>query len=126
MENDQKSPIVQLIPIDRITVLNPRFRNRKSFKDIVESVSAIGLKKPITVARRDSPSGTCYDLICGQGRLETYEALGETEIPAIVRDADTEECLLHSLVENCARRRHDPVELLDDVTGLKQPRMLSL
>jgi len=120
MENDQEPAIVQLIPIDRITVLNPRIRNRKSFKDIVESVSAIGLKKPITVARRDTPSGTRYDLICGQGRLETYEALGETEIPAIVRDADIEECLLHSLVENCARRRHDPVELLDDVTGLKQ------
>ena len=79
MENDQKSPIVQLIAVDRIAVLNPRIRNRKSFKDIVESVSAIGLKKPITVARRDSPSGTRYDLICGQGRLETYEALGETE-----------------------------------------------
>ena len=120
MENDQEPAIVQLIPIDRITVLNPRIRNRKSFKDIVESVNAIGLKKPITVAQRDTPSGTRYDLICGQGRLETYEALGETEIPAIVRYADTEECLLHSLVENCARRRHDPVELLDDVTGLKQ------
>ncbi len=28
--------------------------------------------------------------------------------------------MLYSLVENCARRRHDPVELLHDVSGLKQ------
>jgi ParB family transcriptional regulator, chromosome partitioning protein len=120
MKNDPPLSTVQLIPIDRITVINPRIRGRKSFKGIVENVGSVGLKKPITVARRDSGEGTRYDLVCGQGRLEAYEALGETHIPAIVRDAEIEECLLHSLVENCARRRHDPVELLHDVTGLKQ------
>ena len=111
---------IQLIPIDRIAVINPRVRNRKTFKDIVENIGTIGLKKPITVARRDAPDGPRYDLVCGQGRLEAYQALGETTIPAIVREAEVEECLLQSLVENCARRRHDPAELLHDVSGLKQ------
>ena len=120
MRRGQQSETVQLIPIDRITVINPRVRNRKSFKDIVENIGTIGLKKPITVARRDAHDGPRYDLVCGQGRLEAYLSLGETTIPAIVREADTEECLLQSLVENCARRRHDPAELLHDVTGLKQ------
>lgn len=85
-----------------------------------ENIGALGLKKPITVARRDGPDGPRFDLVCGQGRLEAYQSLGETTIPAIVREVDTEDCLLQSLVENCARRRHDPVELLADVTGLKQ------
>lgn len=120
MKKDQKPETIQTIPIDRITVINPRVRNRKSFKDIVENIGAIGLKKPITVARRDAPDGPRYDLVCGQGRLEAYQSLGETAIPAIVREVETEECLLQSLVENCARRRHDPAELLHDVTGLKQ------
>lgn len=120
MDNDLRPVTVQLIPIDRITIINPRVRNRKSFNDIVENVEAIGLKKPITVARRNAPDGMRYDLVCGQGRLETYKALGEIAIPAIVREVDVKECLLHSLVENCARRKHDPVELLRDVTGLKQ------
>ena len=120
MKQNRTPETVELIPIDRITVINPRIRNRKSFKDIVENVGAIGLKKPITLARRDGPEGTRYDLVCGQGRLEAYQALGETEIPAIVRNTEIEVCLLHSLVENCARRRHDPVELLHDVSGLKQ------
>lgn len=111
---------IELIPIDRIAVINPRVRNRKSFKDIVENIDTIGLKKPITVARREAPDGPRFDLVCGQGRLEAYQALGETTIPAIVREAEAEECLLQSLVENCARRRHDPAELLHDVTGLKQ------
>lgn len=120
MKKDQQPETIELIPIDRIAVINPRVRNRKSFKDIVENIDTIGLKKPITVARRDAPDGPRYDLVCGQGRLEAYRALGETIIPAIVREADTEECLLQSLVENCARRRHDPADLLHDVTGLKQ------
>ena len=120
MKKPRPLETVELIPIDRITVINPRIRNRKSFKDIVENVGALGLKKPITVARRDASDGLRYDLVCGQGRLEAYQTLGETQIPAIVRVAELEECLLHSLVENCARRRHDPVELLHDVTGLKQ------
>ena len=120
MKKAQQPETIQLIPINRIAVINPRVRNRKSFKDIVENIGAIGLKKPITVARRDAPDGPRYDLVCGQGRLEAYQSLGEATIPAIVREADTEECLLQSLVENCARRRHDPAELLHDVTGLKQ------
>ena len=120
MKKDQRPEKIELIPIDRITIINPRVRNRKSFKDIVENIDAIGLKKPITVARRDDPDGPRYDLVCGQGRLEAYQSLGEAMIPAIVREADTEECLLQSLVENCARRRHDPGELLQDVSGLKE------
>ena len=90
MKKDQKLEKIELIPIDRITVINPRVRNRKSFKDIVENIDAIGLKKPITVARRDGPDGPRYDLVCGQGRLEAYQSLGETMIPAIVREADDE------------------------------------
>jgi ParB family chromosome partitioning protein len=120
MKKDQQPEKIELIPIDCITVINPRVRNRKSFRDIVENIDAIGLKKPITVAPRGGSDGQRYDLVCGQGRLEAYQALGETMIPAIVREANTEECLLQSLVENCARRRHDPTELLQDVTGLKQ------
>lgn len=120
MKREQKLEDIELIPIDRITVINPRVRNRKSFKDIVENIDAVGLKKPITVARREGPGGAQFDLVCGQGRLEAYQALGEATIPAIVRHIDMEECLLQSLVENCARRRHDPGELLQDVAGLKQ------
>jgi ParB family chromosome partitioning protein len=120
MKRDHDIEKIELIPLDRITVINPRVRNRKSFRDIVSNIDAIGLKRPITVARRQGIDGPCFDLVCGQGRLEAYQALGETTIPAIVRDVDEKECLLQSLAENCARRRHDPGELLQDVAGLKQ------
>lgn len=113
-------PIVEEIPIDRISVINPRVRNRRSFREVVDSIAHLGLKKPITVARRDGPDGPTYDLICGQGRLEAYQSLGQTTIPAIVKEAEPEDCLLQSLVENCARRKHDPLDLLRDIGGMKE------
>lgn len=113
-------PSVELIPIDLITVVNPRVRNKRIFREIVANIEALGLKKPITVTRRTHPDGPRYDLVCGQGRLEAYRALGQREIPALVVDADTEDCLVMSLVENCARRQHRAIDLLHDIEGLKR------
>ena len=114
------APIVQMIPIDQINVLNPRSRNRVIFQGIVSNISNLGLKKPITVARRIEPTdGKTYDLVCGQGRLEAFIALGQSEIPAIIRDASREECFLMSLVENVARRQLRPLELLREISSLK-------
>jgi ParB family chromosome partitioning protein len=114
---DQK---VELVPIERITVINPRVRNKKTFKEIVSNIAAIGLKKPITVTRRDHADGPRYDLVCGQGRLEAYQALGQCEIPALVIEADTEDCLVKSLVENLARRQHRAIDLLHDIQGMNR------
>ena len=76
---------VEMIPIERITVINPRVRNKKKFKEIVSNIAEIGLKRPITVTRRDDADGPRYALVCGQGRLEAYQALGQHEIPATRR-----------------------------------------
>lgn len=111
---------VELIPIDRIVVVNPRLRNQRVFKEIVENIAEIGLKKPITVSRRPDADGPRYDLVCGQGRLEAYQALGQAEIPALVIATDPEERMVKSLVENCARRAHRAIDLLYDIGGMKQ------
>jgi ParB family chromosome partitioning protein len=109
-----------MIPIAQINILNPRSRNRVTFQNIVLNISNIGLKKPITVARRPQPiEGKIYNLVCGEGRLKAYVALEQTEIPAIVIDATREECFLMSLVENVARRMQSPVELLREISSLK-------
>jgi ParB family chromosome partitioning protein len=112
-------PLIELIDINLITVINPRVRNKRVFREIIENIGEIGLKKPITVTRRGQGDGKRYDLICGQGRLEAYLALGQREIPAIVVAADAEDCLVMSLVENCARRQHRAIDLLRDIEGLK-------
>jgi len=65
---------IEWIPLDRITVVNPRTRNQRIFKEIVDNIAQIGLKRPITVTRRTEADGAHYDLVCGQGRLEAYRA----------------------------------------------------
>jgi len=113
-------PTVVLVPVDLISVINPRVRNKKTFNEIIANIADVGLKRPITVALRDRPDGKRYDLVCGQGRLEAFQALGQREIPAIVVEADDENCLVMSLVENIARRQHRSIDLLHDIQGMKQ------
>ena len=120
MNRQPEALAVEMIPVERITVINPRVRNKKIFKDIVSNIAELGLKRPITVTRRNDADGPRYNLVCGQGRLEAYQALGQQEIPALVVDADTEDCLVMSLVENLARRNHRAIDLLHDIEGLRK------
>jgi ParB family transcriptional regulator, chromosome partitioning protein len=110
---------IEMIPINRITVVNPRSRNKRVFKGIVENIAEVGLKRPITVTRRSESGGPYYDLVCGQGRLEAFRELGQSEVPALVVSADPDDCLIASLVENCARRQHQAVDLLQDIAGMQ-------
>ena len=115
-----EQPIVEMIPLDKIDIVNPRVRNAKVFKEIIENIAAIGLKRPITVARHGSSTEFRYELVCGQGRMEAYRTLKQPTIPAIVIDATTQDCMVMSLVENLARRQHRAIDLLRDVEGLKR------
>lgn len=111
---------ITFIPIDRIHVLNPRARNRRSFEDMVDNISRIGLKRPVTVSQQKGTEPPEYDLVCGQGRLEAFVALGQSEIPAIVIKAHEHECLIMSLVENCARRQYRAIDLMREIVALRQ------
>lgn len=110
---------IEIIPVGAIDVVNPRARNRRIFKEIVTSVAELGLKRPITVKRKACDGEPRYDLVCGQGRLEAYQTLGQREIPAVVVDATAEDSAIMSLVENCARRQHRAIDLLHDIEGLR-------
>jgi ParB family chromosome partitioning protein len=108
------------IPIGEIRIANPRSRNKIKFQLLVSSIQAVGLKKPITVSRREpSVDGTCYDLVCGQGRIEAYLAIGNLTIPAIIIDASREDQFLMSLVENIARRPPSNRDLVREVRSLR-------
>jgi ParB family chromosome partitioning protein len=49
--NDQQ---IELLPIAEINVPNPRPRNKLVFELIVANIGAVGLKRPITVSRRET------------------------------------------------------------------------
>ena len=118
MKPEHRSSEVRLIPIDLIDVLNTRDRNKRIFDEIVGNIKAIGLKKPITVTPRPQSDGTMrYLLVCGEGRINAFRALGEINIPALVVEVSDEDAFIMSLVENIARRQSRPLEIL---AGIKQ------
>jgi ParB family chromosome partitioning protein len=110
---DDNDNVIRMISIDRIRILNPRSRNSKIFAGMVDNISTVGLKRPITVRENGADNdGARYDLVCGQGRIEAFQAMGESEIPALVIQATESECYLRSLIENMARRKHSNRDLL--------------
>lgn len=112
---------LRLIPVDRIEVLNPRERNEEMFDEIVDNIAKIGLKKPITVSPRQGPDGNeCFLLVCGEGRLKAFKRLGESRIPALVVATTDEDAFIMGLIENVARRRYRPMELVSGIAALQQ------
>ncbi len=113
---------VQMLPIAQINILSSRARNKRQHQEIIDNIESVGLKRPITVRRRQE-GGTDeyrYDLVCGQGRLEAFRMLGETEIAAVAIDASESECLLRGLVENIARRRPGSIECMAEIGSLRK------
>jgi ParB family chromosome partitioning protein len=116
-----KAQHIELIPISQIRVVNPRSRNRVTFRGITNSIGVVGLKKPITVFHRNMDAdGTQYDLVCGEGRLEAITTLGATSVPAIITDAPLKDRYLMSLIENVARKRPASSELVREIQDLQQ------
>ena len=118
--SDQRDPHIHMIPLDQITIVNPRERGRKKFQQIVNNIARLGLKRPITVTPKESKNGTQeYFLVCGQGRYEAFKILGEESIPSIIVRVTKQKLLLMSLVENLARRQHSAVELVREIGAMR-------
>ncbi|MEI7881724.1 MAG: ParB/RepB/Spo0J family partition protein [bacterium] len=92
-----------MIPVDKITVLNSRNRDKQQFAENVRSIDEIGQLKPIVVNGRNTGKTGIYELVCGEGRLLAHQRLKKTEISAEIIDCDRKTALLFSLVENIAR-----------------------
>jgi len=109
------------IPVDSIRVLNSRDRNQRIFESIVESIKKVGLKKPIVVSpRADAEGKPHYMLVCGEGRLNAFHKLGLENIPALLIEVDDDEAYIMSLVENVARRKYRPLEILSGIRQLSE------
>lgn len=115
-------PDIQIIPVAQVRVTNPRVRDKRRFDMILQSIAEAGLKRPITVMEaKPRPDGVpVYDLVCGQGRLEAFIALGQAEIPAFVRGMTRSEGLIASLVENIARRRMSALDQMQTIRWMKE------
>jgi ParB family transcriptional regulator, chromosome partitioning protein len=59
----------EMIPVDKIKVINSRTRDEAQFALNVQSIDAIGQIKDIRVNDKFLAKDGVYELICGEGRL---------------------------------------------------------
>ena len=74
--------------------------------ELTESIRAYGLLQPVIVRPRDDR----YMLIAGHRRFAAVQRLGWEQVPAIVRDAESSDAFVLSLVENLQRADLRPRE----------------
>ena len=80
--------------------------NDERLQDLIASVKEQGFLQPILVRR--IPDG--YELIAGERRLRAAQALGMTEIPAMIKSVSEEDSLVLSIIENVQREELNPME----------------
>lgn len=111
---------IQTVPIEQIVVVNSRSRGQVKFKQIVANIANIGLKKPITVCRREGHDGHVrYELVCGEGRLLALKALGQIQVPVLIVEGSKEDLLLSGLAENVARRHYTTIEAARQIAAMR-------
>ena len=93
----------EMIPIDKIKVINSRNRDETQFALNMQSIEAIGQIKDIRVNDKFLAKDDQYELICGEGRLICRKRLGKTHILAEVVTCTRKQAYLESLVENLAQ-----------------------
>lgn len=107
---------VQHVKIANIQVgANRRALNGASVKDLMESISVLGLREPITVrlVKRQIKWGKHklrYILVDGLHRLEAMKGAGKTTIPARVMSADQRVVRMWEISANIHRADMTPVE----------------
>ncbi|MBI4457374.1 ParB/RepB/Spo0J family partition protein, partial [Candidatus Uhrbacteria bacterium] len=98
------------IPVTDV-VANPEqprieFRHHE-LEDLMNSIREHGILQPLLVTTR--PQGG-YELIAGERRFRAAKMLGLETVPAIVREADSNQKLLLALIENIQRQDLNPLE----------------
>ena len=110
---------VRMLPIGQI---DPnRDQPRRSFdeealKELAASIQAVGVLQPIIVC----PNGERYTIFAGERRYRACRLAELTEIPAIVRDWDSQKRLEAALIENLQRDDLNPVEEAMGVRALME------
>ena len=97
------------IRLEKISVnpMQPRKNfNERELGELVESIKQYGIIQPLIVTKKNDQ----YELIAGERRLRAAKALGLSEAPVIIRQADEQQKLEVALVENLQREDLNSIE----------------
>jgi ParB family chromosome partitioning protein len=101
------------VPLDLISA-NPH-QPRKGFDEIklnelAASIREHGIIQPLILSTQDSKEEQKYALIAGERRLRAAKLAGLNTVPAILREANSQNHLVVALIENVQRADLNPLE----------------
>ncbi len=101
---------IRSVPVDAI--VPNRLQPRKSFdeeklKDLASSIKEQGVIQPLIVTQVGPAR---YELIAGERRLRASKLAGLTDVPVIIKSADTEKMLELAIIENIQREDLNAIE----------------
>jgi len=101
------------VPLDLIGA-NPH-QPRKGFnddklKELADSIREHGIIQPLVLSALDADEDQKYAVIAGERRLRAAELAGLKTVPAILREADSQDHLVLALIENVQRADLNPLE----------------
>jgi ParB family chromosome partitioning protein len=108
----------EMIPVDKIKVINSRTRDEGQFSLNVQSIEANGLIKDIRVNDKFLAKDGVYELICGEGRLIAHQRMGRAFIRAEIVTCSRKQAFLESLVENLARSQPGTMDFARELKAL--------
>ena len=103
---------VRQVKLDHI--IPNRFQPRKtiekeSLQELIDSIKTHGVLEPILV-RQVPGKEDCYEIIMGERRFRSCQALNKETIPAIIKEADDCQMLEWAIIENIQRKDLNPIE----------------
>ena len=107
--DDDLNRVLRVSPGEiKVNPYQPRRRfKQEHLEELMDSIQQHGIIQPLVVTKNEDGE---YELIAGERRLRASQNLGLENVPAILRDADSQQKLEMALVENIQRENLNPVE----------------
>jgi ParB family chromosome partitioning protein len=104
---------VMEVPLDLISA-NPHQPRRgfdeEKLRELADSIREHGIIQPLVLSAEESQQDQKYALIAGERRLRAARLAGLTTVPAVLREADSQDQLVVALIENVQRTDLNPLE----------------
>jgi ParB family chromosome partitioning protein len=84
--------------------------NDEKLNELAASIKEHGIIQPLVLSAQESDEEQKYALIAGERRLRAAHIAGLKTVPAVLREADSQDHLVLALIENVQRADLNPLE----------------